>query len=138
LGLALQLRFEITGSMEDLDCAIKINEQAVISTPADHPNCAMYLDSLGNALQRRFERTGSMEDINRAIDTKKRAMESTPADHSNRAVYLNNLGFAFVRNRYKEPQRLLVLILFFLWLKTKNWRQMFRSIVIGTQTSLEC
>ena len=50
LGNALQSRFERTGSMDDLDRAITTNEQAVASTPDDHPNRAMYLNNLGIAL----------------------------------------------------------------------------------------
>src|SRR5947207_956881 len=47
-------RFERTGSMEDLNCAIETMEQAVKSTPIDHTNNAVMLNNLGNALRRRF------------------------------------------------------------------------------------
>ena len=83
--------------MEDLDRAIVTNEQAVESTPDDHPDRAMYLNNLGIALQSRFERTGSMEDLDRAIVTNEQAVESTPDGHPDRAMYLNNLGNALQR-----------------------------------------
>ena len=100
LGIALQSRFERTGSMDDLDRAITTNEQAVASTPDDHPNRAMYLNNLGNALQRRFERTGSMDDLDRAITTNEQAVASTPDDHPNRGNVPQQLG-----ERAAEPIR---------------------------------
>ena len=78
--------------MDDLDRAIMTNEQAVESTPDDHPNRAGCLNNLGIALQSRFERTGSMDDLDRAIVTNEQAVESTPDDHPDRAGMLNNLG----------------------------------------------
>ena len=97
LGNALQSRFERTGSMDDLNRAITTNEQAVASTPEDHPNRACNLNDLGNALQSRFERTGSMDDLNRAITTNEQAVASTPEDHPNHGVMLSNLGNALQR-----------------------------------------
>ena len=48
LGIALQSRFERTGSMDDLDRAITTNEQAVASTPDDHPNRGDVPQQLGD------------------------------------------------------------------------------------------
>ena len=74
-----------------------MKEQAVESTPDDHPNRVAWLNNLGNALQSRFERTGSMEDLERAIVTKEQAVESVPDGHPDRATCLNNLGIALQR-----------------------------------------
>ena len=71
--------------MDDLDRAITMNEQAVASTPDDHPDRAGRLNNLGIALQSRFERTGSMDDLDRAITTNEQAVASTPDDHPDRA-----------------------------------------------------
>jgi len=80
VAFELQSRFERTGLMDDLNRAITTNEQAVVLTPEDTPNLAMYLNNLGNALISRFERTGSMDDLNRAISTNEQAVASTPED----------------------------------------------------------
>ena len=40
-------RFERTGSIHDLDRAITTMERAVACTLDDHPDCAMYLNKLG-------------------------------------------------------------------------------------------
>src|SRR5579871_6687221 len=69
LAFELISRFDRTGSMDDLNRAITMNEQAVAWTPEDHPNRGAMLTNLGNVLQRRFDRTGSMDDLNRAITT---------------------------------------------------------------------
>ena len=67
--------------MEDLDCAIDTNEQAVESTPVEHPDRVVWLNNLGYALQRRFDRMGLMEDLDHAIETNDQAVKSTPVDH---------------------------------------------------------
>ena len=68
--------------MDDLDRAIATNEQAVESTPVDHPNRAGTLNNLGTALQSRFERTGSMDDLDRAIVTNEQASRIDPSRSS--------------------------------------------------------
>ena len=101
VGLKLQERFLRTGSKDDLDRAIMMEEQAIASTPDDHPVRAGYLNNLGNVLQSRFERTGSMDDLDRAITTIEQAVSSTPNDHPNHATYLSNLGSA-LRSRFER------------------------------------
>src|SRR5438876_551012 len=88
VALKLLYRFEQTGSVDDLDRAITTNEQAVASTPDDHPDHAEFRNNLGNALHCRFERTGSMDDLDRAITTNEQAVVSTPDDHPDHAMYL--------------------------------------------------
>ena len=85
------------GSMDDLDLAIITNEQAIASTPDDHPDHGAILNNLGRALLRRFESAGSIDDLARAITTNEQIVASTPDDHPNRAMYLNNLGGSLLR-----------------------------------------
>ena len=42
---------ELTGFINDLDCAIAAVEQSVALTPEDHPSCCIYLDMLSVSLQ---------------------------------------------------------------------------------------
>jgi hypothetical protein len=60
LGIALEMRFKRTGSMQDLDQSISNSEQAVASIPIDHPDRGVYLNNLGIVLQTRFKQTGLM------------------------------------------------------------------------------
>jgi len=92
LGAMLGMRFERTGSMDDLNRAVDAATMAVDATPQDHPDRAGRLNNLGNLLGTRFERTGSMDDLNRAVDAATMAVDATPQDHPDRAVCLNNLG----------------------------------------------
>jgi len=92
LGNKLGLRYERTGDMADLEAAIQAAQQAVDSTPQDHPNWAMHLNNLGNKHGSRYERTGGMADLQAAIQAAQQAVDSTPQDHPNRAMYLSNLG----------------------------------------------
>jgi len=70
LGSILGRRFEQTGLIDDLCAAVEVNEEAVKSTPHDHPNRVMYLNNLSNALLNRFKRTGSIDDLNAAVETR--------------------------------------------------------------------
>jgi Tetratricopeptide repeat len=65
--------------MDDLGRAIVTNQQAVESTPIDHPDRAGRLNDLGIALRSRFERTGSKDDLDRAISTIEQAAMSETA-----------------------------------------------------------
>ena len=89
--------------MEDLDHAIQKKEQAVQSTPVDHPNDPGILNNLENALQSWFERTGSMEDLDRTIQQKEQAVESTSVYHPDHAMYVNNLGNA-LQSRFERTR----------------------------------
>lgn len=44
------------GSVDDLNTAVEVNEEAIELTACDHPDRVMYLNNLGNALESRFER----------------------------------------------------------------------------------
>lgn len=97
LGIALQKRFERTGSTDDLDRALAASERAVASTPSDHSNRALLLNNFGIALQKRFELTGSMQLLDLAIANREIAVELTPDDHPNRALCLDNLAIVLQR-----------------------------------------
>ena len=97
LGAALHGRFKKTGSIEDLNHAINIGEQAIEYMPIDDPNCVATLTNLGNALLSRFERRGLGEDIDRVIMMMKKAMESMPIDPLNHANMLGTMGSALQR-----------------------------------------
>lgn len=68
LGAALQLRFEGSGSCDDIEEAVRAGRAAVEATPVDDPDRAMYLTNLGSALQIRFDRTGDPSDLDEIID----------------------------------------------------------------------
>ncbi|KAF2740441.1 hypothetical protein EJ04DRAFT_600690 [Polyplosphaeria fusca] len=51
LGEALEMRFKRTGSIDDVNRAVKVADKAVEATPHDHPNRAMYLNILGKSLE---------------------------------------------------------------------------------------
>ncbi|KAI9782887.1 MAG: hypothetical protein M1816_001668 [Peltula sp. TS41687] len=87
--------------MADLEQAIRYLQQAVGATPADHPERAKRLNSLGAGYGNRFQRTGQMTDLEQAIRYVQQAVGATPADHPYRASYLNNLGGGY-RERFQR------------------------------------
>ena len=91
----LVMRFERTGSIDDLNRAVDVSGMAVDATPQDDPDRALYLNRLGHALHTRFGQSGSIDDLNRAIDVGGMAIDATPQAAPERAGYSNNLGNAF-------------------------------------------
>jgi tetratricopeptide (TPR) repeat protein len=88
----LDIRFERTGRMEDLEEAIRKAEQALDAAPKDYLDLEAMQNNLGNKLGFRFERTGRIEDLKEAIRKAKQAVEATPKGHPDLAGRLNNLG----------------------------------------------
>ncbi|KAL8369387.1 hypothetical protein RB599_010631 [Gaeumannomyces hyphopodioides] len=83
-------KYQHTGSVRDLNEAIRIMEQA-IDMAGRYISPAM-LSNLGVMLGTRFERTGSMNDLDRAVDVTTKAVDATPQNHPDRAGRLSNLG----------------------------------------------
>src|SRR5208282_6269691 len=87
----LLLKFEQSGSMDDLEHAIATNEQATALIPNDHRNYPAILTNLSCALELRFEQIGSADDFRRSIELKEQAVEAASNDHPDRVHFLNNL-----------------------------------------------
>ena len=95
LGIALEYRFKRTGSMDDLNTAIKVKEEAVKLTPMDSRlSRAIYLNNLGASLDSRFGLTGSMDDLNSAVKIYEEVLKLTPKDHPDQGGRLYNLGLS--------------------------------------------
>jgi tetratricopeptide (TPR) repeat protein len=101
IGVRFLERFLQTGSIDDVDRAIAIEERAIESASVDHSDRAMCLSNLGVALEMRFKRIGSLDNLDRAIVTNTQAVELTPVNHPNRAGRLNNLGNA-LQSRFER------------------------------------
>jgi hypothetical protein len=67
LGAFLGSRYKRTGDVTDLEEAIQVARQAVVSSPEDHSDLARSLNNRGNSLGTRYERTGDMTDLEVAI-----------------------------------------------------------------------
>ncbi|EXM12961.1 hypothetical protein FOTG_18569 [Fusarium oxysporum f. sp. vasinfectum 25433] len=108
MGIGLQLRYQRTGTMADLDEAINIGRQALDKTPGDHPDRVAWLNNLGIGLRLRYQRTGTMADLEEAIGIGRRAVDSTPDDHPAWAARLDNLG-VFLSSRYQRTGKMVEL-----------------------------
>ena len=64
--------------MDDINRAIRTNEQVIASTPEDLLGRAGYLNNLGDALRTRFEKTGAMDDINERLRRMNRLLHRHP------------------------------------------------------------
>ena len=72
---ALQSRFKKTESLDNINQAIKIQENLLAATPPGNPNYGSSLHNLGILLQDRYKRNASLIDINRAISLGEEAFE---------------------------------------------------------------
>ena len=91
LANALHRRFERMDSMEDLDRAVTLNQQAVDLTKAGY-KLHKYLNSLAYTLRSRFSRTKLGGDLDRAIDAMQRAISLLSAQNCNTLKYLDILA----------------------------------------------
>ena len=82
-------RYSRTGSMNDLQKAIRVGQAAVDVTPEDHLDRALYLNNLGVGLSGRYSRTGSLNDIQKAIHVGQAAVDAIPEDQVLRPLYSN-------------------------------------------------
>ncbi|KAL8696656.1 MAG: hypothetical protein Q9224_002686 [Gallowayella concinna] len=79
-------------SVDNLNHAIKLADEAVNVIPSDHPDLADMLMDLGKLLVLRSQKTGSMEDFDRSIDISEEMVKATPLDHIDRIDRLKALG----------------------------------------------
>ncbi|CUS11439.1 unnamed protein product, partial [Tuber aestivum] len=80
------------GDLADLQESIKYCEEALASTPQNHPDRADRYGNLGEMFLTRFERIGDLGDLQKAIEHSEAALDATPQDHSNRAQKQDNLA----------------------------------------------
>ncbi|KAF5320613.1 hypothetical protein D9611_013740 [Ephemerocybe angulata] len=91
LGIALNMRSNLTGSLSDLSEAIALQKKAIALTAEAHP---FMLTNLGLALRSRFQHTGERSDLDESISMQRRAVDGTPRDDVNLPSMLTNLGVA--------------------------------------------
>ncbi|WP_406194113.1 CHAT domain-containing protein [Kitasatospora sp. NBC_01560] len=91
---ALQVRFELSGRMADLDAVIDETRAAAPTAPPDHPERASLLLALGGALGKRGELMGTLADTDAAVGHLTELLKSTPPELLHRAGVLNGLGMA--------------------------------------------
>ena len=100
-GMFLVHQFKARGSIEYLDCAIRMHEKAVTLTPIQYPDYPKILNNLAIAQLERFLKTRIMQDIEPVIATSEQLLQSIPNDHPSYGLYLRNLGIA-VERRYEQ------------------------------------
>lgn len=92
LSILLGAKYQRTGTLDDLEQAIKQREEILAETPPGHPDRASRLGSSSYYFCKRFERLGVVDDLQRAIQVLEEAVVETPPDSPNRATVLNNLS----------------------------------------------
>jgi ankyrin repeat protein/tetratricopeptide (TPR) repeat protein len=91
-SIRLGNRFLRTGSIQDLEDAIRSGREAVKAIPPQHPKRATYLNNLALWLMHRFDVTGALENIEEAIRFGREVVKLIPPSHSDFPKFLNNLS----------------------------------------------
>ena len=94
LGLALRLRHDWTGSLQDLGDAVAALRRAESEAGSGHPDRVGIVSALGVALRERYERTGALEDLTEAVRLARAAAAATPEGAYDHGGRLHNLGLA--------------------------------------------
>jgi tetratricopeptide (TPR) repeat protein len=101
--------FERTGELPVLTEAVYVGREAVVATPADHPDRAGCLYDLGVGLGDLFERTGRLSVLIEAVQVGRDAVAASvaaaPTDHPDWAATLNSLG-VFLRMLFERTGEL--------------------------------
>ncbi|MFJ8982956.1 CHAT domain-containing protein [Streptomyces sp. NPDC102282] len=101
LGLHLLSRFLHSGSLADVDEAVRLFDEAAAQCPPESPSHSLVLSNTGKSLRFRFERSREPADLERAVNCCRQAVEATPDTHSEAATHWTNLGAALL-TRYTE------------------------------------
>lgn len=92
LGKIVEMLYQRTGKIEDLEEAIGISRQVVQLIPKHEPDLAERLDNLGGMVEKRHKCIGNMGDLDEAIRISQQAVELTPKDHPSFETRFNHLN----------------------------------------------
>lgn len=99
-------KFDITDADSDLDEAIAIIQQAVASTPPEHPSHPLLLHKSAIWLVVRYNRSKSLPDLNEAIRVQRSVLELGSEDHKDRLSWLNTMASLLSRRFEAEGKQL--------------------------------
>ncbi|KZV60161.1 TPR-like protein [Peniophora sp. CONT] len=101
LGVRLDARSKLKGSLDDLGRTISAFKSAVELTPDGDPTQIIRLNRLGVALLEHFQRIGDVDELNAAITAFCCAVEFAPDVHPGKPALLSNYG-ASLQTRFKR------------------------------------
>lgn len=102
LACALQLRYYLAGSENDLDRWIEASREAATSAPQGDPARVYYFNNLGIAFVYRFKRYGRQCDLNEAIVANETSVNLFPCINADRSASIGNLGITLLTRFYSS------------------------------------
>ncbi|KAI2632251.1 CHAT domain-containing protein [Hypoxylon sp. NC1633] len=103
LGIQLGQRHSRTGSMEDMEAAVRFMREAVQATPTDHQDRSKRLSNLSLQLGNRWFRTREMSDLEESISLSREALAVIKTDqYVDRTKFLNNFGVQITANHDRQ------------------------------------
>ncbi|QRW09764.1 hypothetical protein RhiLY_08763 [Ceratobasidium sp. AG-Ba] len=100
-GGALYVRFERFGELEDLNCAIALQKQAIFLVPSSDGISPSWLEKLSLSMAALFEHTKERAVLAGGVGYIKQAIEIAGPDHRDKNRFLNTLGhLAYARHQH--------------------------------------
>jgi tetratricopeptide (TPR) repeat protein len=97
LAIAYLARFQVSGTLSDLDTSIGLSIEATKSRHVDDRGRVGAELNLATALQLRANYLGAPDDLDQAIELFRRGIAGLPEDHPDRLRMLANLGAALTK-----------------------------------------
>ncbi|KAL5640075.1 hypothetical protein ACGC1H_007391 [Rhizoctonia solani] len=101
LGLSHLEHFRDTGTLSDLEEAVRYFTRALTLTPDGHPDMSLRHGNLGVSYNDRYQRLGNVTDLERAIECTTRALALTPEGHPDMPGWHASLGVSY-GDRYRR------------------------------------
>ena len=95
LAQQYNLRFGVTGDLNDLEASIQQMRQALDLTSEDHPERIPRLEDLRAYHFRKFSRTKTLPDAEALIEATRHVLEVAEGEHPSRGSWYHDLGFAY-------------------------------------------
>ncbi|KAF5593193.1 30S ribosomal S17P protein [Fusarium pseudocircinatum] len=97
LAVLLQLRYQRSRELSDLEESTQLSQQALNTMPNNYPDRSRHQHDIGIKLARKFTITNAMKDLDDGIQSLREAVDSTPKSHPYRAVFLHSLANALIQ-----------------------------------------
>ncbi|KAF9063113.1 hypothetical protein BDP27DRAFT_1479879 [Rhodocollybia butyracea] len=105
LSLGLNLRFQETGHMGDLDESVQLNREVLLLYPLGHVGRGRSLNNLSTSLILRFQHSGHLGDLDESVQLNREALLLHPVGHLAHGTSLNNLS-STLNVRFQETGQL--------------------------------
>ncbi|KAF8978065.1 CHAT domain-containing protein [Cyathus striatus] len=96
MSYLLEMSFEMSGNMKELDDSIYHAREAATAFPENDPQSAALLHDLGHKLVRRYQGLNNLDDLDEALHLYFKSIQVLPPNHYFHSLYLGDFGIALI------------------------------------------